>query len=349
MSPPASSQPTPTLPLVDLEAIHQRNAAIITRVQALQDAGFRCVPVRSDAQKQLVYPESGTRSYLPTAFCGHTIAIRTGRLADGSYLVRLDLDQHTETQDAEAALDRLMPLIESLPEKFAYKRSTGGQGYDVIFRSPRELPNNQRFALDGCWAGEVFCERGRVVDAGWIAGSPETLVVLTEPELDYLLTLVTIYGTNTAQEVSWQTRKREGLPLIAVYETVNIARFLGPTGMPKSFAGSKLPHQIAQSNWRRLGTARKGQRSEVYAMYVQSLMLLATSSYGMTTEEKCRTVAAIAITHCPRSDQSREQIANDTAVLIARILHGDPYAHRTGNFLVPAWAAAYQAPVRSRG
>ncbi|NTU83737.1 MAG: HTH domain-containing protein, partial [Chloroflexales bacterium] len=48
-------------------------------------------------------------------------------------------------------------------------------------------------------------------------------------------------------------------------------------------------------------------------------------------------------------DQSREQIANDTAVLIARILHGDPYAHRTGNFLVPAWAAAYQGPVRSRG
>ncbi|NTU82154.1 MAG: HTH domain-containing protein [Chloroflexales bacterium] len=345
-----TSNPTPSViaPTLDIRALVQANYDTRLRVLHLIQAGFRCVPVLAEDKKQLAYRDRENRTYKLTEFHGHAIAIRTGKLADDSYLCRIDIDQHAN-QDAEAAFERFMPLIETLPGKFAVRGSNRGKGYDLIFRSPCELPNNQPFLIDGRRAGEIFCYGGRVVDEGWIETTPEQLEILEEEELAYLLTLIQLLGTNAAKEISWQSRVREGMTLIRGYQTLDIAPLLGPDAMPKVFAGAKQAHQIAQSNWRRLQTAAKGARSELYANYVQSLMLLANGTFGKTLEEKSCTVAAIAIAHCPRTDKPRKHIEHETAALIARMLHGDPYKYRRGHFTIPYWAKEYRPPVRSPG
>lgn len=350
MQPATHPPPIPSVPPLDPVRIRQRDDATTTRVRELEQAGFRCVPVRSENKKQLAYSgDRGTRRYEPAHFIGKAIAIRTGKLADGSYLCRLDIDQHKPDQNAEAALEHLLPFIDSIPTSFAYRRSTLGHGYDVIFRSPRPLPNNDNFYVNGVMAGQVFCEGGRIVDDDWIAGAPEQLAVLTEHELAYLLNMVLIRGTNATHEVTWQYRVREGRPLIQGYRDVDVTRLLRPDDMPKVFEGDKKPHQIAQRNWWRLKTARKGERSEAYAAFVQSLMLLANRLSGQTLQDKCRVVAAIAITNSPRDDKPRDSIENDTAALIARILHGDAFGDGEKHFLVPSWASEYQPAARPAG
>lgn len=171
----------------------QENAV---RIQQLKAAGLRCVPVRADAPKQLAYADKPCKPYTLEQFRGRRIGIRTGKLADGTYLCRIDIDQHLEHQDAEAAFARLLPFIESAPELFAVRRSTNGLGYDVLFRSPRELPNNQPFTIDGRDAGEIFCEGGWVGDSNWSHGAPERLVPLDHNQLEHLLAVVKLRGVN---------------------------------------------------------------------------------------------------------------------------------------------------------
>lgn len=313
---------------------YDHDQTIAARVQQLEAAGLRCLPVRIDAPKQLAYADKPGRRYTADQFRGNRIGIRTGKRADDTYFCRIDIDQHGEHQDAEASFARLLPFIESAPEQFAVRRSTNGRGYDVLFLSPRELPNNQPFTID----------------SNWIHGAPEQLVPLGDDQLERLLTVVKLRGVNANAEVTWSARAREGLPLIRGYEGVEISRHLNADGMPKSFEGEEKKHRIAKQNWKKLKTATKGQRSEAFSQLVVSLMLLAPKSYGTSIEEKCTTVAAIAMPHNPRrADKGPEHVEKDTAALIARILHGDPYKSRDGHFPRPYWADSYEVARRSQG
>lgn len=340
-----------TAPPVDcLAAARQRSNATHARVEVLAQAGYRCVPLNATLPKQLAYRGGPRKQYIPKQFDGHLIGIRTGRLADGSYLVRLDIDQHGEEQDAEAAYARLLPFIEAAPGRFAVKRSTNGKGYDVIFRAQHELPNNQHFFIDGCHAGEIFCEGGWVRDDGWIHGAPEALIPLSNNQLAHLQSIVVLRGLNTEGAVFWKIRAREGTPFIRGYKEVDSTPHLHATGMPKTFQGTAQKHRIAQKHWDALKRASKGERSDAYARFLTSVVLLATKRYGDSLEEKCRTIAAIAIVHDPRQhDKGLVFVEDDTAALIMRCFHGDPYKNRSGHFPRPYWADGYQVPLRPRG
>lgn len=183
----ADQSAPPVNPFTLLRQVGQQTRA---RIEKLTGAGYRCVPLKLDAPKQLAYKGGLRKKYTPEQFSGHLIGICTGQLADRSYLVRLDIDEHGDDQDAEAAFSRIVPFIDTLPDHFAVKRSTNGQGYDILFRAYRELPNNQPFFIDGVHAGETFCEGGFVRDDEWISGAPETLVPLNDDQLDRLLAVV---------------------------------------------------------------------------------------------------------------------------------------------------------------
>jgi hypothetical protein len=327
-----------------------QRSIIPERVRSLKALGYQVVPTEPGEPKQLARSAKGKKQFDEQDFQnGEGIAIRTGRQDDDTFLCRIDLDSHGPGQDAHAAYQTVATHLGPIIDKCAVKVSNGGSGIDVVFKSPTELPNNQKIYIHGQWVGEVFCHGGRVnVPDTWLHGSLEMLQVLTGDEKDLLLEIITLQK-GSRNPVSWTARAREGLPLIRGYRSVNTARLRDQTGMPKTFGGSEQKHRIAQDNWRRLKNAIKGKRSEALANYIQSLMLLATRDYGTTVEEKCRTVAAIAIEDYPGDEDAVEKTAKDIAALIAKILHNDRHTGREGHFKSPYWASEYRPTERPSG
>lgn len=347
MSP--TSPQIPIHPLISSQAQEQRLTSDRSqRLRALIDLKYAVVPTKPGRPKQLAYRDNnGRRTYTERHFSkGEGIAIRTGRLDDGSFLCRIDLDSHRPDQDAQAAYATIVTALGATLNKCAIKRSTSGSGIDVLFKSAHELPNNQPIYINGQHVGELFCEGGRVnVPDTWLHGSINTLDPLTEEELAQLLKVVSIQ-IGSRNPTSWTARKREGQSLIRGHEAIDIAPFLDANGMPRIFQGDELKHRIARDNWRRMNDAPKGARSNKYAGYVQSLLLLASKAYGLTIEDKCRTVAAIAIATNPKARDEHYDAIADTAVIIAKILHNDAYTSGTGRFTCPYWADSYQPPVQ---
>jgi DeoR-like helix-turn-helix domain len=167
---------------------------------------------------------------------------------------------------------------------------------------------------------------------------------MTDAELDALLTVVE-FQRGTRGPLSWTKRSREGMSLIRGHGRVQVAHFLGAGGLPKTFQGKSSVHQIATKHWHALPSASSGERSHGYANVVQALMLLASPTYGTTVAEKCQTVAAIALQVYPVRDEGDYDAEQDTAAIIAKIVHGDPYTNHPGHFLVPYWALEYRPPI----
>ncbi len=322
--------------------------AKLQRIRMLSSLNYSVIPTKPGNSKQFAYGDkSGTRTYTENQFTkGEGIAIRTGRHPDGSFLCRIDLDNHRPGQDAHVAYQMIAAVLGSALDKCAVKCSTSGSGIDVLFKSPQSLPNNQPIYLNGGHAGEMFCIGGHVnVPETWIHGSLATLQLLTDDELDRLLTIVSMQ-TGSRNPTSWTARSREGQSLIKGYRAVATSPFLEADGMPRIFTGTEKKYQIAQDNWRRMQCAAKGERSNLFSGVVQSLMLLVTKDYGRTSEDKCRTVAAIAIAINPKAGDEHYDPVADTAAIIAKILHSDPYGSGKGHFKCPWWADAYSPPVQ---
>lgn len=315
------------------------------RLQHLRRLGHEPVPTRPENPKALV---TSRKRLNDKDFAGDVgIAVRTGLRLDGTYLCRIDLDGHRPDQDPAAAYEAIAATLGPLLDKCAVKRSTSGTGIDVLFLAERELPNNQPLYINGVHVGELFCVGGHVgVPESWLRGSLETLELLEPEELEQLLKVVSLQQ-GTGKPASWTARSREGLPLIRGWQQVDRGHFIGAEGMPKTFVGDKPKHKIARANWRRLMEAKPGERSDAYAGFVQSTMLLATETYGSTPEEKCRTVAAIAIPVCLKASDGDYDVVKDTAAIIAKVLHGDAYTNGRGHFKIPSWAQEYRPVTRT--
>lgn len=326
------------------------------KIQLIHDLigqGYEVVPTRPDNPKRPVRSDSKRVRYDTIHFMGgEGVAIRTGQQGDGSFLVRIDIDQHADKQNAEAVFQAIATALGSAFDKCAVKRSTNGQGYDVLLKCQVSLPNNRHFDYAGVHAGEIFCDGGYVgvpTDGNWLWGSLFDLAMLSEAELQQLLSIIS-FTTNVTDRVSWSERAREGQRLIRGWRDVNTPKFLEAYGMPKAFSGSDRKHLISQSNWRKLQAATKGERSEAVANFLQSLFWVAPISYGASVEERCRTIAAIAIEADPRAKQEGRDIEKDIAALIARILNGDQRQYSNNCFTTPNWALEYQpAPKQAKG
>jgi hypothetical protein len=344
-------QPHPTPPSTRIALPAEAPSSddtVIQYVQYLTDLGYTVVPTKPGKPKQLDSRTKGKQQYSEQDFLdGKGIALRTGLLLNGLYLCRLDLDSHKEDQDADVAYETIAGAVGPLLDHCAVKRSTNGAGIDILFLSTTALPNNQPIYLDEHHIGEVFCQGGHVsLTSGWISGSIETMQPLTEDELQKLSEIVTIQR-GSRNPTSWTARAREVLPFIRNWEQVPTARLGCDDGMPKTFCGDERKHRIGQDNWRKLKQARKGERSNYYALYVQSLMMLASSAYGSSAAEKCRTVAALAIADCPKTGEKGYNAERDAAALIGRMLHSDGYSNGRGTFKCPWWASSYQ-PIAER-
>lgn len=312
---------------------------------ALKNMGYWPCLVHPENPKRIVHRKRVTSKAIRSS---KGFAIYLGACKDGKYLQRLDLDSHTEQQDARAAYQYLQARVPDILEKCAVKRSTSGSGIDIVFLSPENLGHNRKLFIDGNHVGELLGHGGHVtLPDTWLSGSLDQLDVLTDDELERLFTA--IQAPDTGPSEAWGKRAREGLALINGYKDVCVGRYVFADGMPRSFKGTRQVHQIAQSNWLRLQQAQEGERHQVFASFVQSLMFLTTKNYGDTIEEICCVVAAIAISNCPKADEKGYKAEKDTAALIAKILNGDK--HRSGHrhFKVPYWAPGYKPEERRPG
>lgn len=323
---------------------------VLALVAALQAAGLIPIPTRADNPKALAYPDDGYRLYLVSAWKnGMGVAVRLGRLPDGSWLILIDLDAHTPEQCADRALFTLRSLVGNAFAQCVLKRSTSGSGYHIVIRAPEPLPHNQRLYFDGEHVGEVHCQGGHCPLVGAFLQRDLTNLPLLTAEEWVVWRRALALQSGTRNPITWTSRWREMLYVTRGAAAINTRRFRCADGMPRVFQGANQRHLIAQAVWRRLCQAQKGERSEAFANYLQSLALLATDAYGATPDEKWRTIAAIAIQDCPKAREQGYDVEKDTAALIARILHGDPRTDGSGFFRIPFWAKPYTPPVRPRG
>jgi hypothetical protein len=157
------------------------------------ELGYKPVPIHNG--KFVRKGDNPTVTYSHTDWLqGETLALRAGRLDDGAYLVRVDLDKHDDEQDPLARLDDIrIAAGDSVFRKLAIAMSTGGLGRDVIFKTPvplRTMPIKDR---SGVLAGEILCEghNARVNiptdPRRWPQGSIETIPTLSESETIALL------------------------------------------------------------------------------------------------------------------------------------------------------------------
>jgi hypothetical protein len=335
---------------VSILPVNTDQGAIVQMVTMLRAATYIPIPTRADNAKALVYRDDGYRPYdIMHWKPGMGIAIRLGQQLDGSWLILIDLDTHSSGQCAERALFTLRTLVGNAFAHCVLKRSTSGHGYHIIIRTPEPMPHNQRLYLDGAHVGEVHCQGGHCPLVGaFLQGDLTTLPLLgADAWADWHGALTIQCGTRSP--ITWTARWREMLYITRGAAAANTRRFRCSDGIPRAFQGTDRRHLIAQAVWRRLQRAQCGERSEAYANYIQSLALLATDAYGMTSDDKWRTIAAIAIQDCPKAGDHGYNVEKDTAAIISRIQHGDPRADGTGFFRIPFWAKPYTPPIRPRG
>jgi hypothetical protein len=294
-----------------------------------------------------VYPD--TRAIARRWAPGLDIDIAAGIQADGTSLYVLDLDSHRDDQDAAGQLARILARVgRELAARLAIRVSRSGTGYHIVYRT--STPHSPHAAVKmydphqpDRHIGELIGPGGRATLTGtWLQAGPEAIPLLTASELDLLRAAIhtpTLYVPQDAPSspTARKDRMAEGLNLITGWEHVR-----DPQGQLDRLAARST--QLAQ---RLLALRRTPQdRSAAYCEVVQSLMLHA-GGLGTGIPDRCRTVAALAI-HVGAAGKERERtykIVQDTAVLIARILHGDAFLNAPElHFAVPRWASADQLP-----
>lgn len=287
----------------------------------------------------------GTHRIVSRWYPGYDLDVPAGPQADGTYLYNLDLDNHTALQDAEQQLRRIRERIGiALAARLAIRRSRGN-GYHIIFRTAQPFSDSASVKVydpthPTLHIGELIGPGLRVTLTGqWLQHGPESIPLLTATELDKLRAAIhtpELYHDEYPASPGDRCRPRrktriaEGLRLIAGYDRVT-----NPQALLDTLCAKHIPVKQQLTRHR----ANPEDRSKSYSALVQSLMFHATA-LGSTTAERCRVVAAIAL-HVGAAGKEQDRDYNpvqDTAVLIARILHGDPYADSLDKgFLVPYW------------
>jgi DNA-binding transcriptional ArsR family regulator len=315
--------------------------------ESIQRAGFTPIPT---------YP--GRRSIASCWKPGYDIDVAAGLQADGTWLHLLDLDSHTPEQDAASQLARIRRRLgPDLSNKLAIRLSRSGRGYHIIYRTA--TPHSQHASIKvfdplqpDRHIGELIGPGMRVTLTGtWLQGSPEAIPLLTAKERDLLCAAIhtpALYGPQVSpgspqsapgEHTARKDRMAEGMELIAGWEQVtDVQQRLERLAQSKE----KVERHLRQMR----RTPRN--RSDAYSQLVQCLMYHATG-LGRDLYERCRTVAAMAI-HIGAAGKERERtykIINDTAALIARIIHGDAFLNDPDrHFGIPRWVNTPEIPAR---
>lgn len=268
--------------------------------------------------------------------------IAGGLQDDGTYLYKLDLDQHTPEQDAAgllAYLRKRLPLFDRLRV-----RRTKRSGYHIPFRYHRALVTGKLYdPRNGQHAGELL--DARIELDHYDASDIPTLTALEFSQLQaaiHGLAAVPVEGrTSTIVDTSTPRKDRiaEGEQLIAGWGSIR-------DWHTRLDALCDARPMLAK---RRAELRTLPDRSVAYSRFVQSLMLHAIP-LGTTTESRCAMVAAMAIgSGANGKEQDKDyRIERDTAALIAKIIHGDAMEPRADgtipHWITPTWVNGQQLP-----
>jgi hypothetical protein len=270
--------------------------------------------------------------------------VQLGLQPDGrSWLVLLDLDTHTASQNADAALATLRQRLPArLFDRLAIQPSRGTKGapgYHLFLTLPFD-PGHHPLYLDGVHIGELISSGHTYLDPHWIQRSADTISGFCTAEWDELRAVVQIAGPQFGTSPR-KARMAEGLTLIAGWE--QIADWHEYRDVMLDPARNKNAATLRQC-LNALRRAAPGlDRSNAYSRFTHALMMSAYCLPGVPAAARYRYVAAIAISTgaAGKEHDNDYRIVNDTAVLIARIKHGDALASSTPaqprRWIVPFW------------
>ncbi len=197
--------------------------------------------IASDDPKRRKRPRAEawqSRTFKPSDWRpGEGIGLRLGKQPNGLHLYCLDIDSHTDKQDAPAYLRGILNIIpRTLADRLFTARSTGGAGRYIMFYTQHELPNGLFFNRHNHKAGEFLGEGRQVVypeAERWLQGSLDSIPVLDDTELDQLLTACRYQPSHT-HTVSGEAVAIEVDDEAVRYWRNNIGHLLNKEGLPKA-------------------------------------------------------------------------------------------------------------------
>lgn len=257
-----------------------------------------------------------------------------GEQWSGKRLYLVDLDSHTEGQDADAAKAAFEAERPELAAKLDWHRSESNTGWHVLFESSVQIPTGKLYDQAGNHIGELL---GKDSDHTPDPGNVR-IPILHPGEVERLLNVWHTKSSDPKGE-RWADRAKLGLRWARGYTRMHITKIelrahlkrnCGPMGaIADALFDQKEPFN----------------RSDKFGNLVQTLMLHAHKLPGQQNTgfvERCTAVMtyAMASDAYGKADEKGYSPEKDAASLIAQIVNGDPYRDNR-RWIIPFWAKSH--------
>jgi hypothetical protein len=178
-----------------------------TRAAELQSAGR--VPLYGDGLT-IVRPK-----------LAKNLLLKLGPQPSGCFLYLLDLDNHTASQDAEAARRSLECALPHVAERIAWRPSRGHTrrpGLHGFFEAHKQLPTGRIYDAEGNHIGELIGGEQHTFDPGDLE-----IQTLTLTQIEHLLDFWTIQGGDV-NGVRWSDRAKQGARWAKGYNRIRVTK-----------------------------------------------------------------------------------------------------------------------------
>lgn len=264
-----------------------------------------------------------------------------GEQWSGKRLYMVDLDSHTEGQNADAAKAAFEAERPELAARLDWHRSKSNTGWHAYFESSVQIPTGKLHDAANNHIGDLLgADSDRTLDPGDVR-----IPVLHAGEIERLTAVWHVKGSDPKGE-QWKDRAKQGLRWVYGYNRIHVTKIelrahLKRNCGPNGTTADLLFDQKEPFN-----------RSAAFSRLIQTLMLHAHKLPGQQNTgfvERCTAVMAYAMASAAygKAGDKGYTVEKDAASLIAQIVNGDPYGdgqRRTIPFWAKSHATAAPAP-----
>ncbi len=305
------------------------NTTLQQRAAELIAAGYYVAPAKG---YKLLTPGIDPRKTPYTAAeagRGPDLNICLGEMRTGRYIYKIDLDSHTEEQNADAARAGLKHARPELEAKINWYRSSSQKGWHGYFISTKRLDTGKLYDQAGNHIGELLgADSDRTLDPGVL--NPTTFHL---GEVERLLNVWHVKGSDPKGE-RWADRAKQGEQWTRGYQYIPVTLQQLRTFLQNEAGkvGRQLDSYFDQP---------PRNRSDAAGNLMQNLMFFARRLPGCANASfhtRCANVMAywVAAKSFGKADDRDYSQEKDGWSLIAQIVNQDPYGEGK-RWACPSW------------
>lgn len=305
-----------------IETLQQRAAELIAAGYYVAPAnGYKLLTPGIDPRKTPYTAAEAAR--------GADLNICLGEMRSGRYAYKIDLDSHTEGQNADAARAGLRAARPELESKIDWHRSSSQQGWHGFYISTKRLDTGKLYDLAGNHIGELLgADSDRTLDPGTL--NPPTL---HRGEVERLFNVWHVKASDPKGE-RWADRAKQGEQWTRGYQYIPVTRQQLRTFLQNEAGkvGRQLDSYFDQP---------PRNRSDAAGSLMQNIMFFARRLPGCANASfhtRCANVMAywMAAKSFGKADDKDYSQEKDGWSLIAQIVNQDSYGDGK-RWACPSW------------